>query len=708
MSASSATTVQTTSRARRLKSTLREHQSFVLIAIAFLTFRLLLPWGFESVGPDISDYMRWGALSDSHLYPYVNYWSEYPPLLAWLVLGIYRLSTLLPAWPDDPRFWFALFFKFTMVAFDLGSLTLMYLTALRLGTRTRATRTAALFAGGFIVVYAASGWLDAVPLFFVLLTLYLALRDRWGSSAVAAAVGLLVKVTPVLMALVALRRTTNWRQAVKYIVVAGLTTLLIVAPFLITAPQYSIAFVRGIFARPSWTSIWAMLEGGYSFGAVAPVIERFSPDIVGTPVSNPLPWPLIHIAFLAIGAFIYTRRVDWRKPVNSVALAGLTINLYLLWSKGFSGQFTDYVFPFIILLMPNVRGLTYAGLLSVLWIAEWPTALLTTPDPMQPPNIFLGWMIIARTIVLVALSLEFAAVPFSKFSVSFKRIGTVVLIAGWISVIPAGIFLINDYRQTRLAEEPAAPVIDIIHNSTAGYPIVFADNRTFRRLYSSVHALAETLSLPPDKHVPEDVRVKWLADLATRGPFWLITDVSDPETTEINRQADHWVSDHACKVDTQWAGGALISRLVGAGAAPVPIAGQATFGNELTLTGARLSSRQLPAKDGLCVELNWQALGTPVADYTVFVHLVNSQGQVVAQTDMQPQGGDAPTSQWQPGNSIVDKHGLILPADLPPGEYTIRAGLYRADNQEPLLVTQADQFEPDANGVRLATITISP
>ena len=230
------------------------------------------------------------------------------------------------------------------------------------------------------MVYAASGWLDAVPLFFVLLTLYLALRDRWGSSAVAAAVGLLIKVTPVLMALVALRRMTNWRQAVKYIVVAGLTTVLIVAPFLITAPQYSIAFVRGIFARPSWTSVWAMLEHGYSFGAVAPVIERFSPDIVGTPVSNPLPWPLIHIAFLAIGAFIYTRRVDWRKPVNSVALAGITINLYLLWSKGFSGQFTAYVFPFVILLMPNVRGLIYAGLLSVLWIAEWPTALLATPD----------------------------------------------------------------------------------------------------------------------------------------------------------------------------------------------------------------------------------------------------------------------------------------------------------------------------------------
>ena len=147
---------------------------------------------------------------------------------------------------------------------------------------------------------------------------------------------------------------------------------------------------------------------------------------------------------------------------------------------------------------------------------------------------------------------------------------------------------------------------------------------------------------------------------------------------------------------------------MGAGAAPVPIAGQATFGNELALTGARLSSRQLPAKDGLCVELNWQALSTPSTDYTVFVHLINSQGQVVAQTDMQPQGGNAPTSQWQPGNSIADKHGLVLPADLPPGEYQVRVGLYRADNQAPLPVTQTDQFTPDANGIPLATITISP
>jgi hypothetical protein len=140
----------------------------------------------------------------------------------------------------------------------------------------------------------------------------------------------------------------------------------------------------------------------------------------------------------------------------------------------------------------------------------------------------------------------------------------------------------------------------------------------------------------------------------------------------------------------------------------VPITGQATFGDELTLTGARLSSRQLPAKDGLCVELNWQALNTPATDYTIFVHLINSQGQVVAQTDMQPQGGNTSTSQWKPGNSIADKHGLLLPADLPPGEYRVRAGLYRADNQAPLPVTQTDQFAPDANGIALATITISP
>ena len=97
---------------------------------------------------------------------------------------LYRISTLVPALPEDARFWFAIVLRTTMTLFDLGSLILMYGMSLQIGTRSRAVRAAGLFAAGFVIAYAASGWYDSMPLFFLLLALYLGLRDRWKPDVV--------------------------------------------------------------------------------------------------------------------------------------------------------------------------------------------------------------------------------------------------------------------------------------------------------------------------------------------------------------------------------------------------------------------------------------------------------------------------------------------------------------------------------------------
>jgi hypothetical protein len=124
----------------------------------------------------------------------------------------------------------------------------------------------------------------------------------------------------------------------------------------------------------------------------------------------------------------------------------------------------------------------------------------------------------------------------------------------------------------------------------------------------------------------------------------------------------------------------------------------ATFNDEIKLNGYRLNS--LTAKSGaaLCIELNWNTLRTPVADYTVYVHVLDSNGQLVAQNDMQPRNGYAPTSSWTAGTALTDRHGVILPAALPAGEYAIRVGLYRSDDQSPV--------PPGAIG--LTKITVAP
>ena len=78
----------------------------------------------------------------------------------------------------------------------------------------------------------------------------------------------------------------------------------------------------------------------------------------------------------------------------------------------------------------------------------------------------------------------------------------------------------------------------------------------------------------------------------------------------------------------------------------------------------------------MTITVYWRVERAPDADYTVFVHLLDSNGRLVAQADAPPQLGYYPTSFWESGEVIVDSRALVVPHDAPPGEYTIAIGLY--------------------------------
>ncbi|MFZ1755207.1 MAG: hypothetical protein WAU10_15760 [Caldilineaceae bacterium] len=84
----------------------------------------------------------------------------------------------------------------------------------------------------------------------------------------------------------------------------------------------------------------------------------------------------------------------------------------------------------------------------------------------------------------------------------------------------------------------------------------------------------------------------------------------------------------------------------------------------------------------LLVALEWESLTSVKQDYRVFVHLLDSNGTKLAQRDGQPVLWLRPTSGWQPGERIVDRYGLLLPDDLPAGEYRVAVGLYDPETGE--------------------------
>jgi len=98
--------------------------------------------------------------------------------------------------------------------------------------------------------------------------------------------------------------------------------------------------------------------------------------------------------------------------------------------------------------------------------------------------------------------------------------------------------------------------------------------------------------------------------------------------------------------------------------------------------------------------LFWRAVSAMPDDWTVFVHLVDPTGTLVAQADAPPVRGNFPTSWWQPGDVVVDPHELLVPPGIELQELTLNFGLYDVANGERLPVM-------DAHGVEMADGIIS-
>ena len=136
-------------------------------------------------------------------------------------------------------------------------------------------------------------------------------------------------------------------------------------------------------------------------------------------------------------------------------------------------------------------------------------------------------------------------------------------------------------------------------------------------------------------------------------------------------------------------------KVTGAGAT-IPSSAQsvgASFAGKASLLA--YEANPAPSDDLLPLTLYWRTEAPLAADYVVFVHLLDAAGNVVAQGDAPPRAGRYPTHWWEPGEVISDQHVIPLPADLPPGNYRIRLGLYRPDTGErlPLAGAEGDAVE---------------
>lgn len=384
---------------------------FRLLLTLFIAFRLLLLIVYQpllvnniergvTAGGDFLYYYQLGALSEDGNLPFRDWWSEFPPIPSFLNTLIYQLAGQTYAG-------FAMLFGLLMLVCDVGNLILVR----AIGIRLHGANTGMALAWVYALMIAPTVFIwwnfEALVAFLLLLSVWYLLRTDDIRSAVAAAIGVLVKFTPALV-LGAVWRFRQPKIALRYtVIVAGIFGVVYVLLFAqnaaMTAPS-----LTAQFNKASYQTIWALIDGNYQTGNFGAASERLDPANAYIVQGNPsvIPgWLRLALA-AALGAFIFARirRFDNK---GLVAFVTITLLIFFLQAQGWSPQWLVQIIPLVLLCLPTRDGVTTVILLSLVTFAEYPFLFIRTGDTggvitgaLVTPFVIL---ILSRTLILIGI-----------------------------------------------------------------------------------------------------------------------------------------------------------------------------------------------------------------------------------------------------------------------------------------------------------------
>lgn len=128
------------------------------------------------------------------------------------------------------------------------------------------------------------------------------------------------------------------------------------------------------------------------------------------------------------------------------------------------------------------------------------------------------------------------------------------------------------------------------------------------------------------------------------------------------------------------------------------------FGDSIWLRGYRFADDDARPGEVLQVTLYWETNEHIPVDYTVFAQVIDLNDLAKAgQSDRQPGCGLIETSTWLPGETIADRHRLVMFQDARPGTYTLIIGLYLGDERLPVYNADGEELGPQ---LELVTVEI--
>jgi hypothetical protein len=388
--------------------------SLTTIVVLFVLMRLTIlflftPQGLLNAYSDYYYYFRTAQLSDQGYYPFVNMWYEYPPLLAYLPLVIYRLTQAIVPVGDVYSFSYQLFARLlgmVYLVFETGVLILLCKTASTVWGRTKAEWLGWVYSGLSLPLFF---WLYAhqvVVVFFMMLAIYWFITKKLWSSALALGLGVASKLVPIFLLPAFVKFL--WPQ-VRTIVIFCLLVVLVFGiqylPFFyLDGASWVAASFRAIFNVGSYSTVYAILDGNWGPGNYGPLSTRIDIHQAVVSHTNPsvLPGWVILAVFALAYLFFYVRPVEVNNPQHFIWFSTLTWIFFHLYLKGWSPQWAVAFIPLILLSFPDHLGLILSLLLTTFVFIEWPLNALIDAKPLTV------MIIILRTGLLVALFIQLA------------------------------------------------------------------------------------------------------------------------------------------------------------------------------------------------------------------------------------------------------------------------------------------------------------
>jgi hypothetical protein len=389
-------------------------------------------------------------------------------------------------------------------------------------------------------------------------------------------------------------------------------------------------------------------------------------------------WAIITLAFAALYAFIFTRPADYNRPRNVIAFGGLTVAIFILWSKGYSPQFLVYLLPFIILLFPNGRGVTYALVLTVLNVLEQPIYFVLLPQATWLLTVVVITRFIIISIIAIDMALEIWGNTQSMAGLNPLRRYVPLTVGSIFAVILLVLtpIMLKAYSTGQLAQNPAGTFVGFMQAQAqnieaANCPtgpesqrIYIGDQITYRQLYPHLRQnfdLYVTTGAPEGSNYPSPANL-----LPDSGLAWILP--TGPEAARLANAAAQ--NGRAVETfDFENLGTASLYTFSNTNIRCQP---KARFSGGLELVTHQVEK----VSGGVDVSVFWRARSSQNQNLTVFTHLLDANGQWIAGHDSVPQNGTAPVTDWPVDSIQADAHHIDLPANLPSGEYTVVTGIY--------------------------------